>query len=114
MINNKPQVSIEYCPKCRWLLRASWLSQELLTTFENELGQVSLIPGDTGVFLIKVNDVVIWDRKQEQAFPEAKILKQKVRDLIAPQKSLGHSDVKKDNNNNQTGDDQIACKTCPP
>lgn len=35
----KPRVSITYCTQCRWLLRAAWLAQELLTTFEDELGK---------------------------------------------------------------------------
>ncbi|ORX53637.1 hypothetical protein DM01DRAFT_1047921 [Hesseltinella vesiculosa] len=98
--NNKPRVSIEYCPRCRWMLRAAWLGQELLTTFENEVGEVALIPGESAVFLIKVNDVTVWDRKVDGGFPEAKVLKQRVRDIIVPEKSLGHSDVKE-------------CKTCP-
>ncbi|SAM00419.1 hypothetical protein [Absidia glauca] len=112
----KPRVSIEYCPKCRWMLRASWLSQELLTTFEQDLGEVALIPGDVGVFVIKVNETLVWDRKQDGGFPEAKVLKQRVRDVIAPEKSLGHSDVKKDGDNNsstKTKEGPI-CTTCPP
>jgi selenoprotein W-related protein len=39
-----PRVEIEYCTQCRWLLRAAWLAQELLTTFEHELGEVALVP----------------------------------------------------------------------
>ncbi|ORZ14618.1 Rdx family-domain-containing protein [Absidia repens] len=112
-VNTKPRVSIEYCPKCRWMLRASWLSQELLTTFEQDIGEVALMPGDVGVFVIKVNEELIWDRKQDGGFPEAKVLKQRVRDVIAPQKSLGHSDVKKDDAI-KTNDDDQTCKTCPP
>ncbi|CAO3652627.1 unnamed protein product [Cunninghamella echinulata] len=113
MATCKPRVSIEYCPRCRWLLRAAWLSQELLTTFENDLGEVALIPGESAVFLIKVDDAVVWDRKQDGGFPEAKVLKQRVRDIIAPQKSLGHSDVKVENNNNNNNNEDQPCKTCP-
>lgn len=40
----KPNVSITYCTGCRWLLRAAWIAQELLTTFEMEISSVSLIP----------------------------------------------------------------------
>lgn len=39
-----PKVYIEYCTGCRWMFRATWLSQELLTTFQNELHSVTLIP----------------------------------------------------------------------
>ena len=88
----KPQASITYCTQCRWLLRAAWLAQELLTTFEEELGEVALRPGTGGVFDIRLNDELIWSRKQEGRFPEAKEIKQRVRDRIAPDRSLGHSD----------------------
>ncbi|MFZ1494104.1 MAG: SelT/SelW/SelH family protein [Candidatus Competibacter denitrificans] len=88
----KAQVSITYCTQCRWLLRAAWLAQELLTTFEEELGEVALRPGTGGVFEIRVNDALIWSRKEEGRFPEAKEVKQRVRDQVAPDRSLGHSD----------------------
>ena len=40
----KPNVGIAYCTGCRWLLRAAWIAQELLTTFETEIGSVTLKP----------------------------------------------------------------------
>jgi selenoprotein W-related protein len=88
----KPRVEIEYCTQCRWLLRAAWLAQELLTTFEEEIGEVALIPGTGGVFEVRAQGAVLWSRKQEGRFPEAKELKQRLRDQIAPDKSLGHGD----------------------
>ena len=91
-MEQKPRVSITYCTQCRWLLRAAWLAQELLTTFEQELGEVALRPGTGGVFEIQVGDELIWSRKQEGRFPEAKEVKQRVRDRIAPERNLGHAD----------------------
>lgn len=88
----KPTVEIEYCTQCRWLLRAAWLAQELLTTFEQELGGVELIPGTGGIFEVRAGEMLLWSRKAEGRFPEAKELKQRLRDVIAPDKSLGHSD----------------------
>jgi selenoprotein W-related protein len=88
----KPRVSITYCTQCRWLLRAAWLAQELLTTFEAELGEVALRPGAGGVFEIRVEEEVIWSRQREGRFPEAREVKQRVRDRVAPERSLGHSD----------------------
>jgi selenoprotein W-related protein len=85
------RVEIEYCTQCRWLPRAAWLAQELLTTFEDELTELSLKPGTGGVFVVRVNDEVVWDRR-EQGFPEPTAVKQAVRDRVAPEKSLGHSD----------------------
>ena len=96
-----PRVEIEYCPGCRWLLRSSWLAQELLTTFESTIGEVALIPNreKTGTFIIRVNDTVIWDRRSPDTpgFPEISTLKQSVRDLIDPSMILGHSDRKNKN-----------------
>jgi len=91
-MNTKPKVQIQYCPKCRWLLRASWLAQELLSTFEAELGEVALAPADSGVFQVIVEGTTVWDRKVDDGFPGAKELKRRVRDVIAPDKDLGHSD----------------------
>lgn len=91
-MNAKPRVEIEYCTQCRWLLRSAWLAQELLTTFQDEIGEVALIPGTGGVFEVRCQGGILWSRKQEGRFPEAKELKQKVRDAIAPEKNLGHSD----------------------
>ena len=85
-------VTIEYCTQCRWLLRAAWITQELLATFEQELKSVNLQPGSGGVFDVHLNDVLIFSRKQQGRFPESKELKQLIRDVINPERDLGHSD----------------------
>jgi selenoprotein W-related protein len=89
-----PRIEIEFCTQCRWLLRAGWTAQELLTTFDGELGEVALIPGTGGVFEVRVDGATIWSRKGEGRFPELKELKQRLRDIIAPERDLGHSDRK--------------------
>jgi selenoprotein W-related protein len=88
----RPRVEIEYCTQCRWLLRAAWMAQELLTTFEAELGGVALVPGTGGVFEVRVDGTTIWSRKERGRFPESKELKQLVRDRVAPDRDLGHAD----------------------
>jgi selenoprotein W-related protein len=88
----KYQVEIEYCTQCRWLLRAAWLAQELLTTFESDLEGVNLMPGTGGVLDVRLNGVLLFSRKQAGRFPESKELKQLIRDVIAPERDLGHSD----------------------
>jgi len=94
MSENGPRVTITYCTQCRWLLRAGWLAQELLSTFGTDLAEVALVPGTGGVFRVDVSGVVVWDRKQENGFPEAAALKQRVRDVIDPTRDLGHVDRK--------------------
>ena len=91
----KPSIVIEYCPKCHWLLRAAYMAQEFLTTFEDDLKSVALQPSEiSGDFHITINDKRIFDRKTYGGFPEIKELKQLVRDEVSPGKSLGHSDTK--------------------
>ena len=89
-----PRVSIEYCTQCRWLLRAGWTAQELLTTFPTELGEVALIPGTGGVFDVRLNGDLIYSRKAAGGFPKMKVLKQLIRDRIDPERDLGHSDTR--------------------
>ena len=89
-----PRVEIIYCTQCRWLLRAAWMGQDLLTTFAAELGEVALVPATGGAFKISVDGELIWDRAARKGFPDVKELKQLVRDRIAPRKDLGHSDHK--------------------
>ena len=88
----KPRVEIIYCAQCRFILRASWMTQELLMTFDTELGEVALVPGTGGIFEVRVDGDLIWSKKERGRFPESKELKQLVRDHVAPRKDLGHSD----------------------
>ena len=86
------RVEIEYCTECRWMLRAAWMAQELLSTFEAELGELALIPGAGGIFEVRVDGEGLWSRKERGRFPEIKELKQLVRDRVAPGRDLGHVD----------------------
>ncbi|BDT96125.1 SelT/SelW/SelH family protein [Nocardia beijingensis] len=86
------RVAIEYCTQCRWLLRASWMAQELLSTFATDLDEVALLPGSGGIFRITVDGEQIWERKTDGGFPEIAVLKQRVRDRVAPDRDLGHAD----------------------
>lgn len=90
----KPTIVIEYCPRCHWLLRAAYMAQEFLSTFENDLKSVALQPSEVnGDFHITIDGKRIFDRRQYGGFPEIKELKQQVRDIVAPGKSLGHADT---------------------
>lgn len=87
-----PGVKITFCAQCGFLLRAAWLAQELLSTFKDELGSVTLEPGRGGVFEIYLEEQLLFSRKAAGRFPEAKELKQLIRDRVVPDKDLGHSD----------------------
>ncbi len=91
-MSGSSRVEIVYCRQCRWLLRAAWMAQELLSTFEGDLEEVALIPGSGGIFEVRVGTEVVWSRKDRGRFPEIKELKQLVRDRVAPEKDLGHAE----------------------
>ena len=83
-------------------VRSAWLMQELLTTFNGTLAEVALVPNHEGsgkfecmLTTATLDEEVVyclWSRDVEGAFPEAKELKQRVRDLVDPARNLGHSD----------------------
>ncbi|EGX97136.1 selenoprotein domain protein [Cordyceps militaris CM01] len=105
-----PRVTIEFCTQCKWLLRAAYYAQELLSTFSTGLGEVALQPSTGGTFVITIHHGeeaaaeagtgssgevmrnVLWDRKVDGGFPETKELKRRVRDVVEPGRDLGHVD----------------------
>jgi selenoprotein W-related protein len=89
---NSHYLEIEYCTQCRFILRATWMAQEFLMTFADKLSKVVLVPGTGGVFEIRLDGEILFSRKIAGRFPEAKEIKQLVRDRIAPDMDLGHSD----------------------
>lgn len=91
----KPVINIEYCPRCGWMLRAAYFAQEILTTFTEDVHGVMLQPSEVnGRFVVRIDGKEIFDRKKSGRFPETKELKQLIRDVVNPEKDLGHSDKK--------------------
>ena len=86
------RIRIHYCSQCRFVLRATWLAQEILFTFGQDVKEVTLEPGSGGIFTVSVNEEVVFDRGATGRFPESKELKQLIRDRVDPERDLGHSD----------------------
>ena len=87
------KITIEYCSKCKFMMRSAWIAQELLQTFEGDIDEAALRPSLTpGIRRIHANGQQVWDRKTERGLPELKDLKRRVRDIIAPDKNLGHAE----------------------
>lgn len=57
-------VEIEYCVPCGFLSRAEDVQHALLTTFREDLESVTLRTGDDGVFLVRVDDTVVFDKSE--------------------------------------------------
>ena len=87
-------IKINFCTKCGWLTRASWLSQEFINTFESDISSINLVPDRNGKFEIRCSNVMIFSRKKEAKFIDLKLMKQRIRDVVNPSMTLGHSDVR--------------------
>ena len=57
-----------------------------------EPGSSSRDDGDDDEGVVSVAERTIWDRKEDGGFPETKELKNRVRNVIEPGRSLGHTD----------------------
>ncbi len=68
------------------------MATEILSTFGADLAAVTLVPGTGGVFTVEVDDNSVWDRTRDGGFPDIVTLKQRVRDVAAPDRDLGHGD----------------------
>lgn len=86
------RVEIVYCRRCRFVLRATWLAQEILFSLGDVLAEVALVPGEGGIFEVRLDGNELFSRREVGRFPEAGELKRGIRDLIDPERSLGHSD----------------------
>lgn len=71
------KVSIEYCAPCKFKPMAVGLAAELV---ESMSADVTLIPGDSGIFDVTVDEKIIFSKKDVGRYPElgevSKILRQ--------------------------------------
>lgn len=58
-------VEIEYCVPCGFLNRATDLSEVLLSTFGENLDSVALVTGDAGIFEVRVDGDVVFDKESD-------------------------------------------------
>ncbi|QFU83405.1 SelT/SelW/SelH family protein [Natronorubrum aibiense] len=73
-------VEIEYCVPCGFLERAEALQHALLSTFGDRLEAVALVTGENGVFAVRVDDEVVFE-KSDAAYDVDEIVRQ-VRDRL--------------------------------
>ncbi|HZP25754.1 MAG TPA: SelT/SelW/SelH family protein [Dehalococcoidia bacterium] len=85
-----PRVEIHYCTQCKFLMRASWLAQELLTTFDQDLGEVALVPGRGGIFEVTLDGEAVFSNREAGRFPEVREIKLALKERVAPERKIGH------------------------
>ena len=59
-------VEIEYCVPCGFLSRAQDVQHALLSAFGEDLEAVTLRTGDNGVFVVRVDDEVIFEKTEDE------------------------------------------------
>lgn len=87
---NKPRVVVEYCARCGFMLRAAWVAQELLKTFEEDLAEVALRPGEGGIFAVSLDGALLFSNKAEGRFPELRELRQQLAQALGSDRQFGH------------------------
>ena len=59
-------VEIKYCVPCGFRDRALDVQQAILNGLETELDSVSLVMGDHGVFKVRLDEEVIYDKDEDE------------------------------------------------
>lgn len=54
-------VEIEFCLPCGYLNRAEDVQHVLLQTLGETIDEVTLVPGDNGIFTVTVDDTKVFD-----------------------------------------------------
>jgi selenoprotein W-related protein len=58
-------VEIEYCVPCGFRERALDVQQAILAGLETELDELSLVMGDHGIFQVRADGEVIYDKSED-------------------------------------------------
>lgn len=79
-VTNQVRVAVEFSMTNATVHRATWIAAELLTEFQRELFDVSLIPKQTDdIFNIYIGGKVAWSRVPGQPLPDYEHLRPMVR-----------------------------------
>lgn len=62
----KHDVTIEYCVPCSYLPKTLAVVDELMSNYQHVIGKLTLITGSKGVFDIRVDDRLIFSKKNIQ------------------------------------------------
>lgn len=86
----KPTLAIEYCTVCKFGGRAAWLAQEVLSAYEADLAAVTLVPGRGGMFEVRIDDELVFSRRDYDRFPEPREIKDAVRAALGLEPAPRH------------------------
>jgi len=58
-------IEIEYCVPCGFLDRALTVEEAICRQFADQLDRISLVTGDHGVFIVRVDSEVVFDKADD-------------------------------------------------
>lgn len=59
-------VEIEYCVPCGFRERALDVQEAILNGVETELDELALVMGDHGIFQVRVDGTVVYDKAEDE------------------------------------------------
>jgi selenoprotein W-related protein len=75
-------VEIKYCVPCKYLPLAMKHTEQLLTEFGEDITAVKLVPGDQGVYDIKVGGKLVYSSTKARRFPDYEVLQAAVKKAL--------------------------------
>ena len=60
------RVEVEYCVPCGMLNRAKDVAGAVLEQFGESVDEVALVTGDDGIFVVRVDDEVVFDKTEDE------------------------------------------------
>lgn len=69
-LTDKLNVSIHYCVPCDYSDYALNEAKTIIKNFQQNINQLTLITGSKGVFEIKVNNDLLFSKKELNRYPE--------------------------------------------
>lgn len=58
-------IEIEYCVPCGMLNRAQDVQEAILRQYGDSIDRVSLVTGDDGIFVVRANETVVFDKTED-------------------------------------------------
>ncbi len=81
------EVSITYCVPCRYQHKALEDADAILKELGGNLSGLRLVPGDHGVYDVRLDGKLIFSLDQAQHFPKSADLIQAIRERVTPKKA---------------------------
>ena len=81
MVQDKLDITIEYCHLCEYGPRAAWIAGEILQQFGNEISSFSLVPDEHGKFHVYFNgELMLQHSHNPHHWPEAHEVAEKLKE----------------------------------